>query len=234
MVDATAEEHSSKRTTCEGGYDKPAWQNMAGAPDDAKCDISDISLFSADGLTGSFYLYCMSSSTPNKTCNYDDSDNLAHMGAGGTSFATPVMAGVIALVNHKTNDRQGNGKGNFAASAVYTGGINQPFIGDAIAVDIDGDGHLDLAVLDQDNSTVNILLNNGDGTFGEPQEFFPTLLMPSEIYTADMNGDGMPDCRRPANCSPTVRQSCFSADAKLPPRSATWRRWARPINCNRA
>jgi subtilase family serine protease len=95
-------------TTCDGGYDKPAWQNAAGVPDDAKRDIPDLSLFSADGLTSSFYLYCMSSNTPKKTCNYDDSDNLAYMGAGGTSFATPAMAGIVALINQKTNDRQGN------------------------------------------------------------------------------------------------------------------------------
>ena len=29
-------------------------------------------------------------------------------GAGGTSFASPIMAGIQALVNQKTGDRQGN------------------------------------------------------------------------------------------------------------------------------
>ena len=98
----------SDPSTCTGGYDKPAWQNTAGVPDDGKRNLPDLSLFAADGVTGSFYLYCMSSNTPNGKCDYSDTDNLSYMGAGGTSFATPAFAGVMALVNQKTSSSQGN------------------------------------------------------------------------------------------------------------------------------
>lgn len=93
---------------CEGGYDRPSWQNVAGIPDNGKRNLPDVSLFSGDGMVGSFYLYCMSSNTPNGVCDYDNPDTVVYMGAGGTSFAAPAMAGVMALINQKTGERQGN------------------------------------------------------------------------------------------------------------------------------
>jgi len=45
---------------CEGGYDRPSWQDVAGIPDNGKRNVPDVSLFSGDGTLGSFYLFCMS------------------------------------------------------------------------------------------------------------------------------------------------------------------------------
>jgi hypothetical protein len=86
-----------------------------------------------------------------------------------------------------------DGAGNFGTGAIYIGGINQPYITNALPVDINGDGKLDIASTDSIGATVNILFNKGDGTFGAPTGFYNTLGYVSEIYVADVNGDGVPD-----------------------------------------
>lgn len=84
----------------------------------------------------------------------------------------------------------GNGDGTFtqAAGSPFTVG-NQP---SAIAIgDFDGDGKLDLAVTNQADNTVTILLGNGDGTFtqatGSP---FAVGNGPTSIAVGDFNGSG--------------------------------------------
>ena len=83
------------------GWPKPSWQSLVGVPADGVRDIPDVSLFAANGLWGHYYPFCDSdgggcSGAP---------DNWA--GAGGTSFASPIMAGIQALVVQKWG-RQGN------------------------------------------------------------------------------------------------------------------------------
>jgi large repetitive protein len=60
------------------------------------------------------------------------------------------------------------------------------------AADFDGDGKLDLAVANNDDDTVSILLGNGDGTF-KTQTTFATVGSPYGIATGDLNGDGHAD-----------------------------------------
>ncbi len=70
-------------------YSKPSWQSGPGVPADSKRDVPDISLSAAthDGylvdILGGFYVI------------------------GGTSCASPSFAGIMALVNQKTGERQG-------------------------------------------------------------------------------------------------------------------------------
>jgi hypothetical protein len=58
--------------------------------------------------------------------------------------------------------------------------------------DFNGDGSADVAVTNADDSTVSVLLGNGDGTFtqatGSPIQGFN--YNPAQIVTADFNGDG--------------------------------------------
>jgi subtilase family serine protease len=88
--------------TC-AGWPKPSYQaGFIGIVGDNVRDVPDISLFAANGVWSHYYLFCDSdgggcSGTP---------DNWA--GAGGTSFASPIMAGVQALVDQKTGASQGN------------------------------------------------------------------------------------------------------------------------------
>ena len=69
-------------------------------------DLPDVSLFAADGVWGHYYVTCWSNVRAGGTaCNGAPSN---WSGAGGTSFASPIMAGIQALVNQKAGGLQGN------------------------------------------------------------------------------------------------------------------------------
>jgi subtilase family serine protease len=89
------------------GYAKPAWQSgIPGNPADGVRDIPDVSLFAGAGGWGHYYVYCYSNARNGGTsCAGDPSTWSA---AGGTSFGSPIMAGIQALVNQKTGSAQGN------------------------------------------------------------------------------------------------------------------------------
>ena len=88
------------------GWPKPSWQSIFGNPSDGVRDIPDVSLFAANGLWSHFYVFCWSDvSFGGAACTGDPS---TWSGAGGTSFASPIMAGIQSLVNQKTGTRQGN------------------------------------------------------------------------------------------------------------------------------
>jgi subtilase family serine protease len=92
--------------TCSG-YAKPSWQaGPKGIASDGVRDIPDVSLFAADGVWGHFYAYCWSNvRSGGARCSGAPG---SWSGAGGTSFASPVMAGIQALVNQSTGSPQGN------------------------------------------------------------------------------------------------------------------------------
>ena len=94
--------------TC-AGYAKPAWQSLVGNPSDGVRDIPDVSLFAGTGIWGHYYVFCWSdpaySSRGSAPCTGTPD---TWSGGGGTSFAAPIMAGIQALVNQKTEERQGN------------------------------------------------------------------------------------------------------------------------------
>ncbi len=99
--------------TCQG-YPKPSWQTgVVGLPNDGVRDVPDVSLFAAGptpagpgGVWGHAYVICWSDHANGgfgcggapRSWNY----------SGGTSFAAPIMAGLQALVNQRTGERQGN------------------------------------------------------------------------------------------------------------------------------
>src|SRR5216684_169049 len=81
--------------TCQG-WPKPSWQSVLGNPKDGVRDTPDVSLFAADGLWSHFYIFCWSDTkNGGAACGSDPS---AWSGAGGTSFASPIMAGIQALI----------------------------------------------------------------------------------------------------------------------------------------
>jgi subtilase family serine protease len=87
------------------GWPKPSWQSLVGNPADAVRDIPDVSLFAANGIWGHYFVYCFSDPlNGGSSCNQSPA---YWAGAGGTSFSSPIMAGIQALVNEKWG-RQGN------------------------------------------------------------------------------------------------------------------------------
>ncbi len=92
--------------TCRG-YAKPGWQKgLAGVPDDNLRDLPDVSLFAGNGIWGHSFVVCYSDvAGGGAPCTGSPA---AWASAGGTSFVSPILAGVQALVNQSLRQRQGN------------------------------------------------------------------------------------------------------------------------------
>lgn len=102
----------------------------------------------------------------------------------------------LAIVNQTTNNLSillGNGNGTFTQAA------NSPFaVGKSpVAIasgDLNVDGHPDLAIVNQADSTLSVLLGNGDGTFTTAANSpLATGQNSTAVTIADFNGDGNPD-----------------------------------------
>jgi subtilase family serine protease len=87
---------------------KPSWQNVAGIPADNVRDMPDVSLFSANGFYGHALVFCDSDpKSYGVPCDFSNPTDAALDIAGGTSFASPAMAGIFALITQKYGS-QGN------------------------------------------------------------------------------------------------------------------------------
>ncbi|WP_233843766.1 S53 family peptidase [Dyella sp. 2HG41-7] len=95
--------------TCKGTA-KPSWQSILGNPSDGVRDIPDVSLFAANGVWGHYYVYCYTNTAGGGVACTGAPSGWA--GAGGTSFASPIMAGIQALVNEHNNLTSGAGNPN--------------------------------------------------------------------------------------------------------------------------
>jgi hypothetical protein len=101
---------------------KPTWQSGTnGNPSDSARDLPDISFFAGNGFNSSFYIVCnMDSNTgtgsSTSSCNLSSPFN-DFQGVGGTSAGAPAFAAVMALINQKTGQRQGNA--NFVLYQLY-------------------------------------------------------------------------------------------------------------------
>jgi subtilase family serine protease len=93
--------------TCKG-YPKPSWQNgVLGMPPDGVRDIPDVALFASDGSAWSHtYATCFTDPNGGGPCTGNPVTWKGN--AGGTSYATPIMAAIQALIDQYTKSRQGN------------------------------------------------------------------------------------------------------------------------------
>ena len=62
-----------------------------------------------------------------------------------------------------------------------------------ITEDFDGDTALDLAVMHWQDDFVSILLGDGEGSFGERQDYWVRDISNSDFVAGDFNGDTRPD-----------------------------------------
>ncbi len=93
--------------TCKGNP-KPSWQaGVVGVPKDGVRDVPDVSLFASDGsVWGHNYATCFTDPNGGGPCSGNPVTWAAN--AGGTSYATPIMAAIQALVDQVNGGRQGN------------------------------------------------------------------------------------------------------------------------------
>lgn len=97
----------------------------------------------------------------------------------------------------------GDGTGNFTYSNNYTVGTAGKGGGggnSVVAVDVNGDGKLDLVATNQADNTVTVLLGNGDGTF-QNGVLYPACNFGGcsviNLTIGDFNKDGYPDLALP-------------------------------------
>lgn len=107
-------ETSSKANTpavsgsCQG-YAKPTYQTgVFGNPNDHVRDLPDVSLFAANGVWGHYYVFCYTDPAMGAGGAACTGNPAGWSGAGGTSFAAPIVAGAQALVNQSQGSPQGN------------------------------------------------------------------------------------------------------------------------------
>ncbi len=102
-------------TLVNDGWPKPSWQTgVTGIPADGVRDLPDVSLFAGNGGFDSATLVCVTQD--GATCTSIADTECFNAGTcttgaeeiGGTSVATPEMAGVMALINQKAGAAQGN------------------------------------------------------------------------------------------------------------------------------
>jgi hypothetical protein len=100
----------------------------------------------------------------------------------------------VLCTNDTVHVLLGNGDGTFTPARGSPIALGAGTHGALVVADFTGDGKLDLAVTDQTQGTVSILLGNGDGTF-TPAPGSPIAVggMPSELAVGDFNRDGKPD-----------------------------------------
>lgn len=113
----------------------------------------------------------------------------------------------------------GDGDGTFASHLEYTTGVGPITL---VAADFNGDGFLDLAIVDDCGTTcglVSILLGKGDGTF-QAKTDYPVGQSPYGIVLQDFNGDGKLDLAV-ANTSNTISILLGNGDGTFQPHKDT-------------
>ncbi len=96
------------QSSCTGGYAAPAWQqSFLPTASSNNRHLPDVSFFAGAGLWGSAYAYCEADASSPTSC-INNNGTMTALTAGGTSFAAPALAGVVALLDAQQGGRQGN------------------------------------------------------------------------------------------------------------------------------
>ena len=119
---ATQTGNPTNTNACIGGVGvpKPSWQAGPGVPVDGVRDQPDVSLFASNVLHGAGYVVCEGDAVSGGSCDLN-SPFQHFILLGGTSLSSPSFAGIMALVNQKTGQRQGNANPVLYALAAVAG-----------------------------------------------------------------------------------------------------------------
>ena len=91
---------------------RPDWQTgVPGLPAQPGRAVPDIAMFASGGNTWSQTLILcdsgLSGMPPGTACDFSNANDVFANYGGGTSFVAPAFAGIMALINQKSGDRQG-------------------------------------------------------------------------------------------------------------------------------
>ncbi|MGH9461093.1 MAG: FG-GAP repeat domain-containing protein [Vicinamibacteria bacterium] len=125
-------------------------------------------------------------------------------GDGRADLAATCREGVAVLL--------GVGDGSFGTMTGYAAGG----LGDLAAVDLDGDGRIDLVAADAASDEVSVLLGDGNGAFGAETRY-PTGDGPSRIAAVDLYGRELADILTPDHYGNTVSLLPSRGDGSLGP-----------------
>jgi hypothetical protein len=158
--------------------------NGDGAPDLAVADYYDnkvnVLLGNGDGTFQAATPYAIGA--PNALGSQNSALAVGDFNADGHLDLSVITAGSATVVI-----LLGNGDGTFHAALANPTAIGSNL--SALAVgDFNGDGHPDLAVANNRDGTVSILLGNGDTTFRAAESYLAGPF-PSSIAVGDFNGD---------------------------------------------
>lgn len=106
------------------GWPAPTWQVNSGVTGTSGLTtraLPDVSFFAGDGTLDSAYLVCISAEG---SCTYSPTSENDEEEFGGTSFASPAMSGVMALIDQKAGAAQGLPTPEFYKLAYLQGSTN--------------------------------------------------------------------------------------------------------------
>lgn len=232
------DDSSSNGLSASGGgasvlIQRPTWQTgVPGIASGSMRLVPDVSLYSSSSNPG--YLYCTSDTTSwqpasgttgaqQASCNngFRDSATQDVTLAGGTSFATPIFAGMVALLNQKLNYTNGqgvinaslyqlaanstiyasafhdvtSGNNNCSAGTAYCGATTGGFSAGAGYDEVTGLGSVDLANLAAAwpaNTGPSASLMASTTTVTPPASGTPALNSPLNFTIKVLGADGAP------------------------------------------
>ncbi len=120
--------------------------------------------------------------------------NNGHQGASGDFNQDGNIDVVTGLDGGSVSVLLGNGDGNFNLHNDYKADGSANSIANVTAVDMTGDGILDLVTVQASSHSVSVLTGNGNGTFKAGVSYAANgALFPGDLTVLDLNGDGAKD-----------------------------------------
>lgn len=96
----------------------------------------------------------------------------------------------VAVLGSTYYIMSGTGTGAFVRGGTYS--LGSGVVPAGIALDVNGDGKMDIVALDEENHAVDVLLGEGNGKF-QAVKSYPTIASPVALSFGDFNRDGEVD-----------------------------------------